>query len=221
MPALESGRRYNTCCGKMICSGCIHAPVYDNEGNKMEQTCPFCRTPISSSDEDNIKRVNRRVEAGDAEAISNLGFYYANGDLPKHITKSLELWHQAGELGHSSAYHNIGNAYKFGTGLEVDEKKAIHYWELAAIKGSVSARHNLGSVDVLAGNIDRGIKHYMISARGGNNNSLKRIQQMYSDGDTTKEEYTQALESYQAYLDEIKGGQRDKAAAYSDIYKYY
>ena len=185
MPSLDTGRRYNTCCGKMICSGCIHAPVYDNQGNKVtEKLCPFCRIPISSSDEDNIKRVNRRLEAGDSNAMNSLGIYYANGDLglPKHITKSLELWHQAGELGHASACHNIGNAYKFGTGLEVDQKKAIHYWELAAILGNVSARHNLGTIDVHAGNIDRGIKHYMIAVRGGDYVSLNNIQSFFKNG---------------------------------------
>ena len=33
LPSLGSGRSYMTCCGKMICTGCCHADVYDNLGN--------------------------------------------------------------------------------------------------------------------------------------------------------------------------------------------
>jgi len=29
LPTLDTGRVYMACCGKRICSGCIHAPIYD------------------------------------------------------------------------------------------------------------------------------------------------------------------------------------------------
>ena len=46
LPTMQSGRRYKTCCGKTICSGCIHAPLYDTYGNEVDnQKCPFCRVP--------------------------------------------------------------------------------------------------------------------------------------------------------------------------------
>ena len=36
---------YMMCCGNVICDGCSHAPVYDNEGNVLDDICHFCRTP--------------------------------------------------------------------------------------------------------------------------------------------------------------------------------
>ena len=36
LPMLVNGWRYMSCCGKVICSGCIHAPLYDNQGNKVD-----------------------------------------------------------------------------------------------------------------------------------------------------------------------------------------
>src|SRR6056300_1433847 len=33
LPTMDSGRRYYSCCGKILCSGCAHAPVFDNHGN--------------------------------------------------------------------------------------------------------------------------------------------------------------------------------------------
>ena len=115
LPVLNStGSKYQTCCGKMICSGCAHAPVYDDQGNEMiEKICPFCRTPAPYTEEEGIERIKKRVEKDDAIAIYSVGLYYSNGkyEYPQDYTKALEYWHQAAELGHARAYCCIGNAY--------------------------------------------------------------------------------------------------------------
>ena len=105
--------------------------------------------------------------------------------------------------------------------MERDNKKANHYYELAAMGGEVYARHNLGNSEAHAGNLDRALKHYKIAAGDGQNESVKMIQKLYMAGVATKDDYTSALQNYQAYLDEIKSDQRDKAAAAYDRYKYY
>ena len=115
----------------------------------------------------------------------------------------------------------VGTAYYNGRGVERDERKADHYYERAAMRGHAAARHNLGNAEGCAGNWDRALKHWMISAGRGQNESVKMIQQLYMDGDATKEDYSKALQAYQKYLDDIKSEQRDKAAAFSDVYKYY
>ena len=51
--------------------------------------------------------------------------------------------------------------------------------------------------------------------------SVKAIQQIYMDGQVTKDYYANALRAHQAYLDEIKSDQRDEAAALGDKYRYY
>jgi len=170
-----------------------------------------------------MKRMMERVEANDPMAIYNLGIDYRDGEygFPQDYTKALELFHRAGGLGLSSAYCSIGYAYDHGNGVEVDKKKAEHYYELAAILGDEIARSNLGVYEKKAGNMDRALKHYMIAARGGRSNSLEKVKDMYSNGYATKEDYTKALKSYQAYLGEIKSVQRDKAAAANEEYRYY
>ena len=55
---------------------------------------------------------------------------------------------------------------------------------------------------------------------GGNHNSLKKIQVLYSQGKATKDEYTEALRAYLKYLVEVKSSQRDQAAAFDEDYKY-
>jgi len=225
IPTLHKGWRYYSCCGKVICSGCAFAPVYDNQGNEVDnQKCAFCRTPYVTSDEEIIIRVKTRVELDDPIAIYTKGNYYQDGinGFPRDHTKALELFHRAGTLGYAEAYVNIGIAYDRGRGVEIDRKKAIHYYELAAMGGDLIARHNLGIKEEFAGNYDRVLKHYMIAVRGGHIDSLKEIKDLYTKGNATKEDYTTALRSYQEYLSEIKSKQRDEAAAYdNEEYGYY
>ena len=219
LPSLITGYKYYTCCGKEICSGCVHAVALRDKGG----LCPFCRTPAPTTDEENIKRLQKRVEVGDAEAMYNLGCCYSEGSygLTRDRTKGCKFWQQAGELGCAEAYNNIGYAYRNGEGVERDEKKADHYYELSAMGGNVGARHNLGCAEGNSGNWKRAIKHWSISAGAGYNDSVKNIQQMYTAGHATKQDYTEALRAYQEYLEDVRSEQRDQAAAFDDGYKCY
>ena len=224
LPTLATGRSYKACCGKLVCSGCAYAPVFDHEGNiDANGKCPFCRTPAHDSDEEIIKRLEKRIELNDFRAMYSMGYYYAEGlyGLPQKHAKALELWHRAADLGHAGAHTNIGYSYKFGRGLEVDEKKAIEYTEIAAMRGCVEARNNLGLHEEGGRNYDRALKHYMIAAKGGSAKSLNNIKLLFSEGYATKDDYANALRSYQAHLDDIKSDQRDKAAAARENYQYY
>jgi TPR repeat protein len=100
-------------------------------------------------------------------------------------------------------------------------KKAIHHYELAAMGGDMNSRNNLGVFEMHGGNYDRALKHLMIAAGGGDKTALSAIQEMFKAGVATKEDYSQALRAYQAYLGEIKSVQRNEAAAFSEDYKYY
>jgi len=219
LPTLGTGKKYQTCCGKRICSGCIHAV----EVRDADALCPFCRIPTPQSFEELVERLRKRVDVGDAHAISSLGDYYYGGvGMSQDHTKALELWHQAVELGNKDAYFYIGKACCCGKGVERDLKlkKAAHYWELGAIGGDTNSRIALGFIEQDSGNIERALRHYKISVTGGNNGSFNRIKKLYSNGHVTKDEYTEALRAYQKYLNDVKSRQRDEAAAANDKYKY-
>ena len=223
-PSLGMGYVYQTCCGKLICCGCIHAPVYDHLGNKVDnKKCPFCRTPTPTSEVQMNEIEQKRAEAGDAQAIFSLGCYYRDGisGYPQDNKKALELYLRAGELGHAKAYCNIGGAYFYGNGVEIDKKKAMHYFELAAMGGDSSARYNLGYNEACAGNVDRALRHHMIAVRGGYKPSLEMIKGLYTSGCITKDDYTKALQLFQDYLGEIKSKHRDEAAAAREDDRYY
>ena len=218
LPSLESVKVYMACCGKVICNGCVHAfqsRAIKARRIKEENICPFCRTPPPESDEEMIKRYEKRVELNDVRALLNLGSFYSlgSGGLPQNYAKALEIFHMASELGNASAYLGIGDAYYRGRGVRVDKKKAMHYYELAAMGGEEMARHNLGIMEEEAGNMDRALKYWMIAVKDGNSGSLENIKRLYGYGHATKDDYANALKSYQAYLAEVKSDQRDEAGS--------
>ena len=186
LPSMDTGRRYYECCGKMICSGCIHADVYDNHGKIIvEKKCPFCRNPEATSGEEVVKRLKKRMEVGDTYAFVTMGCFHDRGiyGLPQDSAKAVEFWHKAGKFG----YTNIGTAYYNGEGVERDHKMASHYFELAAMEGDSTARHNLGASKYNTGNYDKALKHYMIAVRGGHTPSVDIIRDMYMNGHAAKD----------------------------------
>ena len=212
LPIAAREWKYQSCCGKLLCYGCIHA-AYTADDRRL---CPFCRTPEARSEGEYVKRVNKRVDGGDAVAIHNLGGYYRRGDmgLPQDRDKAMELWLRAGELGCADAYYNVGHAYRRGQGVERDIEKAKHYYELAAMEGFVIARHVLGNLEMDTGNMSRAVKHYMVSAGAGDDDSLKGIREGFMRGHVTKDDFEKALRSHKEANDEMKSDQREAAAAY-------
>ena len=96
MPSIPTGSRNKSCCGKEICSGCIHAVNVRDGGVGL---CPFCRDQCPTSDEDIIERIKKRIDAGDAEAIYLLAGIYDRGmhGLPQDHTKAFDLYQRAVE----------------------------------------------------------------------------------------------------------------------------
>ena len=121
----------------------------------------------------------------------------------------MELWLRAGKLVCVAAYNKIGIAYHIGEGVERDIKKAKHYYEIGAMGGDAVARHNLGIWEENAGNMNRAVKHWMISAGTGDDGSLKAIQKCFLDGHATKDDFEKALRAHKEAKDEMKSDQRE------------
>lgn len=170
------------------------------------------------------KRSKKTDGAGDVHAIYEYGcIFYGKGELglPQDMDKAFEFWQRAADLGHAGASYNIGYNYFNGLfGLKKDIEKAKKYWVQSAIGGNMFARHNLANFEGRAGNTEKAVKHYLIAVSFGDEISLSKIKEMFRYGTVTKDDYTKALRTYQAFLDEIRSEQRDQAAAFGQ-HKYY
>jgi hypothetical protein len=205
---------YMSCCGKMLCGGCIYANTVAAAGTG-KYKCVFCRTEATPSNEVEIERIKKRVEGNDAVAIYNLGIDYQYGTmgLRQDNAKALELYHKSAKLGHHPAHYNLYACYREGGIVEKDTRKATYHGQLAAMAGNVHARYNLGCDEYNAGNMDRAYKHWMISANDGCDLSMKEVQEGYKSGFVTKDDHAKTTRAYGNSIDEMKSDDRDRAAA--------
>ena len=198
----------NCCCMKRICHGCDMA---SKERGRFD--CPFCRTRYPDGEAGMLAQVRARAKKKDPNAIGFLGDKYGYGDfgLPQDMKKAVEHWEEAAELGDLDSIFNLGNSYSLGMGVQVDKTKAVQLWENAAMQGHVESRINLGSHEVNRKNYGRAVKHFLLSSKMGDKESVELIRKIFMKGHATKAQYAEALRGYQNSLDETKSPQRDRA----------
>ncbi|EJK45386.1 hypothetical protein THAOC_36000, partial [Thalassiosira oceanica] len=170
--------------------------------------CSICTLPIPLPMGDHAV-----FEARIQLPSTNSGLKHFHGELglQADTQKGVELLTEAAELGSIQALFNLGAAYDTGEGVQQDEAKAIHFYEKAAMQGHVMSRNNLGISEAKKGNYDRAVRHLLISAKMGHENSIGAIKEMFVTGVATKEQYAEALKGYQNAVEEMKSHDRDEA----------
>ena len=201
------------CCSTWICLGCVHANFLNNQGSL---NCPFCRAVMSQDENETRQQLMIRVKANDPVALCRMGYeYYEEGNC----YGAFEYFTKAAELGHSKAHYMLGKMYMNGEGVEKDEEKGVYHLEKAAIGGHPSARHSLAAIEEKNGNIERAVKHAIIAAKLGYDESMKALWAMFKDGCIiSKEELEVALRTNKAAIDATISPQRKIAEEfYRDI----
>lgn len=210
--------KYFSCCGKVICVGCI---VHSDEVG-LKDICPFCRAPQAKDEEEDTKRLEKRIQSNDPEAMVWSAVLLSRTGNIQDGKKCFQLMKKAADLGLCTAHFNLGCAYSplnnEGPGkdiIEKDAKKAMFHLEKAAIAGHGGARHFLGMNcgDELGHISFLSMKHFMVGAKSGYENCLRSVKEGFIDGMVTKADFEETLRMYKESLDEISSEQRDKAAA--------
>ncbi len=208
----EDTVRYHiqTCCSKLICSGCSRAKKLIEREEKLPATCPFCRHPVPSSDEEISQNRKKRVEANDPAAL-----YYAGMDFidAGDYKTAIEYWEKASGLGHVESHHNLSILYDDERGYVKDTKKMTHNREQAAIGGHPFARLNLSAQEQRNGNTDRAIKHLIIAANLGLDEAMQKLHKAHAWDLISTKDFIAVVGTYQAAVKATKSPQRDEAEA--------
>lgn len=204
---------YKECCGKTLCQGCVKAAEIEVQKGNMKDCCAFCRKPSSFDGEERWERVHIRMNLNDARAFHWFGAQYYDGirGFPKDKNKALKLWHRAAELGSVHAHNHLANAFDNGQCVEKDKDRAIHHWKVAAMGGHEYARHGLGLEEEENNNMKIAMKHFMIAARAGEDDSLEKVGEGYKAGHVPKDEYASTLRAYQDSVGDMRSEQRSVA----------
>ena len=150
----------------------------------------------------------KRIEANDPVAMRERGIkYYKKGDY----SNAFEYYMKAAKLGDIEAHYKLSIFYVLGHGVEKDEKKQIHHLEEAAIGGYPNARYHLGRIEGGNGRIERAVKHLVIAANQGHDESVEMLRNVYAQDTISKENFAAALRAHQAAVDATKSPQREAA----------
>jgi tetratricopeptide (TPR) repeat protein len=199
---------FYSCCSEIICKGCVYANYKSNGYDEMKaRSCPFCREPRPEKGGEH-KRMMKRIKAKDPAALNQMGGkFHIEGDY----NGALEYYTKAAELGNAFAHYTLGNMYGEGEGVEKDEEKEVYHFERAAICGHPTARYNLGCHEGINGRVERAVKHFMIAANHGHEESMKALWAEFKDGYITKEDLDATLRTHQAAINAMKSLQREEA----------
>jgi TPR repeat protein len=99
----------------------------------------------------------------DAEAMSGLGWLYANGlGVAQDYAKAHELFEKAADKGDTGAMTDLGALYANGDGVPQDYAKAREWYEKAAAKGDADAKTALERLSIreaaMAGQYDEALR---------------------------------------------------------------
>ena len=203
------------CCSKFICKGCFYAKEKSELEARLLPACPFCREPMPDTEEEIYKRRTKRLEANDPVAICYEGERrYKKGEY----SSAFEYYTKSAELGDPRAHCRLADLYHEGLGVEKDRKKEIHHYEEAAIGGHPGARCNLGAHEAINENNERSVKHYVIAATQGDDNSIKALMEGFQDGLVKKEDLDTALRAHYAAVNATKSPQRDAAEKWEAVW---
>ena len=149
-----------------------------------------------------------RVAANDPKALNEHGLdLYEKGDYDE----AFQYYKRAAELGDAEAHFNLAALYSNGEGVEKDEEKERHHLEKAAILGQPEARFNLACCEESNGKIERAVKHWIIAAKLGLDDSIQELKRCYKEGAVSKEDFAAALRTHHAAKVATKSPEREAA----------
>ena len=208
-----------TCCSKSICDGCAYANALSNRNDVGKVfSCPFCRTSMEGEDEEeNHRRKMKRIEANDPATMIHVGTtkHYRNGDYKG----AFELWTKAADLGDAEAHYKLSGLYHLGHGVEKDKGKEIFHQEEAAIGGHPIARLRLTFNEVENRNVERAVKHWIIAATQGQDESIKMLMTAFQQGFISKDILATTLRAHKTAVDATKSPQRELAEKFEQFKK--
>ena len=194
------------CCSKVICNGCSYSNDSHQIRENIHPTCPFCRHPIPTTDEETKKIKMKRAKANDPAAMREMGnAHWKEGDCDR----AFKYWTKAAGMGDASAHYSLSIMYMKGEGVEEDETKELYHLEEAVIRGHPAARFSLANWEWEDGKINRAVKHYNIAANLGHDGSLNALKQCYKEGLVSKDDFAAALRAHHAAVKATKSPERE------------
>lgn len=200
IPLLPKESFYKSCCGQLICMGCIVGQrrvlvIGENvnlplKGSKEEERefsmigcskstslCAFCNAEEAGNNKERLKRLWERIdEYNDPAALCVLGGLYKDGKygVSKNPTKAEELFQSSYDLGDADAAYQLATMYSASVPNPEPARK-IKYLVEGVRRGSVACLNSLGARANASGNHAEAIRQFTTAARSGHDSALQNL----------------------------------------------
>jgi len=218
---------FKRCCGHSICGSCDESTFYGELKRRIEdetytskvvnfaslQKCQFCRkTPCKQK----LSALEKLAECGNGQAMIQLANLYKNGGDGVQIDykRYIDLYHMAARADNITGCFHLGKTYWSGESfddivIEKDRDKAMRLFTRGARFGDPACLYCIGLMLCGDGKDDH-VQYFLKAACTGLQEALDAVKKSFILKHVTKEEYAQALRSFQAVHDEINSEERTK-----------
>ncbi len=201
MPIDTLKHRIMTCCGNLICNSCTHSHWERQLEKSLKQTCPFCRHLAPTTQAEADANLMRKAESSNPAVLREVGkMHCSKGEY----AKAFQYWTKAAGLGDVESHYELSVMYYKGESVETDEKKRVFHLEEAAIAGHPNARFSLGVLEWIDDRTERAMKHFIIAANLGHDESVKELKLGLMKGLVSEEDFAAAIRANQAAVDAMK-----------------
>jgi TPR repeat protein len=150
----------------------------------LQRSSPTVSKALESEE---IARICRMAQQGEARAQNDLGLMYAAGCGVEKDEREAAAWYRkAAEQGYAIAQYNLGIAYERGRGVQKDEREAVGWYRKAAEQGYAPAESNLGVMLEIGSGVGKNEREAFAwalkAAKQGHAAAQRNVGAMYADG---------------------------------------
>jgi TPR repeat protein len=166
-----------------------------------------------------LKELEKKADAGDANAMFKLGemYYHGNG-VDKNDAKTLQYFEKAAAQGNARAMFELSVMYELGRGVERDYDKAFKYMKLAAEQGYANAQYHMGYMFYdglgVAQDYAEAFKWFKFAAAQGDARADINLGIMLAKGEGVDKSDEEALKYFNLVL---KNGELKKIVSYGNL----
>jgi len=148
---------------------------------------------------ESMQDLRKVADAGDADAMFNIGCLYANGEGVAQDDQQAMTWYRkAAALGNADAMYNIGVSYNDGNGVAQDYQEAMVWYLKAADAGNLGVMNNVGLLYAngqgVAQDYGQAMTCYRKAADAGDAVAMYNIGLLYANGQGVAQDYPQAMD---------------------------
>ncbi len=128
----------------------------------------------------------KAAEAGNADAMNNIGYMYENGrGAEQNVSTAMDWYKKAAELGNASAMSNIGVLYYTGKGVAQNYQEAMNWFQSSAENGNTEVLYLIGSMFEkglgVPKDMEKAAEYYTKAAENGDRAASERLEQLQSE----------------------------------------